>query len=475
MSNQQQYDIGKLPPQNIEIEEAVLGSIILEPDAFLKVSDIITSTDFYKEQHSHIFDAIISMFADNQKIDILTLVEKLRKTDTLEKVGGAYFIATLTKNIASAAHIERHATILSELSIRRNLITEAQKMLNSAYDTSDDLDAVIDRTISIIDRVIFDKSKSSKVVTVIEAACIFMEKLNEKQKFDEKAIGTVKSDIRAIRKLIPEYSPGHLIIIAARPSMGKTDFAIISEAWNAAKSGNNVLVFSLEMTAFDLAGRIIQRESGVTNYDMERRLSPFEYEQLDKALTRIQEVGLFIDDTPAVSFGHIKAKTKIYKKRHDIKAVVIDYIQLMATDKSLQRERQVAVISGQLKELAKEFEVPVIALSQLNRNSESRSTDGFKPRLSDLRESGAIEQDADIVIFPHRPGYYYPDDIELDGIATIIVAKNRGGKTGEADIKVDLSKHIWADIDEVQATFDPVNLSVKSNTQINSFENETPF
>lgn len=444
--NRKQMEQGQLPPQDIELERAVLGAIIIEPEAYLKVSDLLNPTDFYKAEHVIIFDCIVQMFANNVKIDMLTLTDELRRANKLVEIGGAFFITKLTENVASAAHIESHAMIVSELSMRRKMIEEASNIVKMAYDSSIDFDTTIERTVNIVDKITVNVVKQSKVLTFIEGAKIFMDKLAEKQRFNESKHG-FKTAISTLKRLVPEYKGGQLIYIAGRPSMGKTDF-VLNEAYNAIKSGERVLFFSLEMTAEELVGRLIERVSGVTNYDMERPLSPYEYDQIDKSIITLQNIGLFIDDTPEISIAHVRAKVKAYKKLHNITGIVIDYLQLMNADKSLTREQQVATISRSLKTISKEFDIPVITLAQLNRGAESRGSDGYKPRLADMRESGSIEQDADIVMFPYRPEYYYPDDFDLKGSGLIIVAKNRGGFTGEAKVKINLARHTWIGPDD---------------------------
>lgn len=454
--NTKTEDFVKIPPSDVQIEMAILGAILLEPDAILKVSDIITPYDFYKENHTIIYDTALSMFARNIPIDMLTVTNELRKSNKLEAAGGVYYISTLTANVASAYNIEKHAMIISELSMRRALIQESDKILKNAYDCSHDFDSVLENAITLIDRVTINTTKKAKVLNFMEGVELFMQNLSEKQKFDNKLNGTVKTRINTLLELVPEYNPGSSIVVAGRPGMGKTSF-ILNEVVNMVKQGNKVLFFSLEMTTIQLISRIIIRESGVTDYDMERKLTPFEYEKIDKAISRMQDIGLFIDETPAVSFAHVKAKTKIYKKTHNISAVVIDYLQLMSTDKSQPRERQIADLSSQLKSLAKEFEIPVFELTQLNRNAESRQNDGYRPKLSDLRESGAIEQDADIVLFPYRPEYYYPNDNELKGKAEIIVAKNRNGKCGDCNVDVNIALHQWTSQNALSSYDDKLN------------------
>ena len=461
----------KLPPQDIELEKAVLGAIIIEPEAFLKVSDILNPLDFYKAEHAIIFESIIQMFTKNVKIDMLSLVDDLRKRNKIDEVGGAFYVVELTKNVASSAHIEQHAFIVSELSMRRKLIKEASDILTMAYDSSIDFDTTIERTINIVDRVTVTASEKSKVVSYIEAVQMFMDDLSEKQKFEPKNKG-ISTHISTLKKLVPEYRPGDFILIPARPSMGKTDL-MLNEAFNAVMDGHAVIIFSLETKAKNLVSRLIQKKSGITKYDMERKLTAVEYEQIDKAISRTQEIGLFIDDTARASTAHIYAKAKAYKKMHDIKAVFIDYVQLIHPDTSLPREQQVSTISRQLKIMAMELNLPVIALSQLNRNAEARKAEGYKPMISDLRESGALEQDADLIMMPYRPEYYYPDDYELKGKGLIIVGKHRDGATGEAKINVDLAKHTWTGA--YDCNYAPPDLTIINTTEPKEPDYETPF
>jgi len=449
MTNTTPDQYGKIPPHDVEIERAVLGSVLLEPGCYLKLCDIVSPLDFYKEAHIHIFDCIASLFARNQPIDMLTVVTELRKVQKLDEVGGAYYITTLTSNTAGASHVENHARILAELSMRRNMIKEASELLNAAFDNSNDFDMTLDKAVTMVDRVLQNTQSKARVISFIEGAKEFMTVLNERQKFDNKSKYGLQSYISTLRDMVPRFTPGMLVVIAARPSMGKTTYAL-NECIEFVKTGEKILFFSLEMSALELISKTIQRESNLSQYDLERKLNPYEWEKIDISIQRMSDTGLFIDDTGGANFAHIKAKTKIYKKTHGITGIVIDYLQLMGTDRKLPREQQIAQVSGQLKSLAKEFELPVFLIAQLNRNSESRKESGFKPTLADIRESGAIEQDADIVIFPHRPEYYYKDDPDLAGKGILIVAKNRSGKVGEANVITEASTHKWLSPDYVE-------------------------
>lgn len=454
-----------------KIEQATLGAILIDQNALLNITDIITPCDFHNESHSIIFETFLTMFSKNIKIDMLTVINYIMAQGLLEKVGGAFYITSLTSNVASSINISEHAAIIADMAVRRNLILESEKINNSAKDLSIDLDTTIENTVTILDRVMLNVVKTNKIITFQEGCEIFLTELSEKQKGNNNITDGFSPSIKGLSYLIPKYCGGELIIIAGRPGMGKTSF-IINEAFNKAKEGNRFLVFSLEMTAKQLIERGIQKESRISRYDMEKKLTPSEWSMLDKTAATLNDVGVYIDDTPNVSFAHIKTKTKIFKKNYDIDAVIIDYIQLMSTNKMLPREQQVAELTRQLKGLAKELGIPIFALCQLNRNSESRTGEGKKPQLGDLRESGAIEQDADMVIFPYRLDYYFKDDPELIGKGVIIVAKNRNGAVGECCVNVELEYHTWSD--EAISNFPPINLQKDININ-NYYETDKPF
>jgi len=298
-------------------------------------------------------------------------------------------------------------------------------------DPSNDLDYFIDRATRLVDRVTDEVENRSQIKDFKKNVADTIESIRDRQQSENTPQYGVKPSLAAIRQFVPVWENGLLIIIAARPSMGKTAFAL-HEAIHIASTAGPVLFFSLEMTARKLTTRVLQRESGLSGYDLDR-LTANQWGVLDEAVSHVQDLGLYIDDTPAVSLGHVKAKAKIYKKQHGIKAIVVDYLGLMKGDRSLPREQQVAEISKTMKGIAKEFDLPVFLLSQLNRGPENRPDK--KPILSDLRESGAIEQDADIVVFPHRPIYYDSKAIDEKGKAYFYFAKNRDGKIGGAVTK----------------------------------------
>jgi replicative DNA helicase len=411
--------------QDIETERRVLGQMIVEPNAYLKINDILSASDFYKKEHSEAYEAIENLFKNNTPIDISAVIFQLKKQ---ESNISAFEVTKFTEGIAAASHLEYHARIIKEYSIRRVLAKEIMRLYQIGTDTSYDMDYFTDRAAMLGDLAINEVENRSQIKDFKKNVHETIESIRERQQHTDTPNFGVIPSLRAIREFIPLWENGSLIIIAARPSMGKTAF-VLHEAVHIASTAGPVLFFSLEMTARKLTTRILQRESGLTGYDLDR-LTADQWGKLDEAVPRIQELGLFIDDTPAVSIGHIKAKAKIFKKQHDIKAIVVDYLGLMKADKGIPREQAVAEISKTMKQIAKEFDMPVFLLSQLNRGPEAREKDGFKPKLSDLRESGAIEQDADIVIFPHRPIYYNPNNPDYENKAYLYFAKNRDGKMG---------------------------------------------
>lgn len=415
-----------------ETEEAVIGSLILEPDAYLKVAEILNSSDFYKKEHAQVFDAVESIFKENSKIDLLTVIDRLKREGS--KIS-AYELTAMTTKVASAGHIEYHSRIIKEFSIRRSMLIEIEILRKTGMDTSIDLDLFINRASMFVDKVFGQIENSSQIKIFKENVEDAIDDIQRKQKHDGANENGALPSLYEVKKRIPIWENGNLIVIAARPGMGKTAF-VVHEAVHIASTAGPVLFFSVEMKARELTSRILQRESGLSRYDFDR-MTVKNWEILDNAIPRISDLGIFIDDTPIVNIAHIKAKAKIFKKQHDIRAIVVDYLQLMGSDKRLPREQQVAEISKSMKLIAKEFDVPVFLVAQLNRGVETRREDGFKPKLSDLRESGAIEQDADIVLFPHRPAYYDQNDPDLKGIANIIIAKNRHGMQGVAVARVN--------------------------------------
>jgi replicative DNA helicase len=425
---------GKVPPQAIEVEEAVLGALMLERDAYVTVADIVDTGSFYKDEHQKIFESIKALSLNEKPVDLLMVTQELKDRNQLDEVGGPAFIAQLTRRVASAAHIEFHARIIAQKFIQRELIRISSEIQGRAYDDTIDVDDLLDFSESALFKIAENNIKKETVPirpVLSEALHIIEEARNR-----EDGLHGVPSGFTALDRITYGWQKTDLIIIAARPSMGKTAF-VLSMARNMAVDHNRpVAVFSLEMSGLQLVNRLIGSETELGSQKLKSgRLEDWEWAVLHNKIGRLSNSPFFIDDTPALSIFELRAKCRRLKMQHDIQCVVVDYLQLMTTgiDNRGSREQEVSNISRSLKAIAKELNIPIIALSQLNRSVESR--EGKRPQLSDLRESGAIEQDADIVIFIHRPEYYGITEDEnqnpTKGVAEIIIAKHRNGATGE--------------------------------------------
>nr|WP_229310966.1 replicative DNA helicase [Larkinella soli] len=445
--------LGKLPPQAIDLEEAVLGALMIEKDALSTVIDILKPESFYKEANQKIYNAIVTLFGNAEPVDMLTVTQQLRKTGEIEMVGGGGYITDLTTRVSSAANIEYHARVIAEASIKRALIAVATEIQRDAYEDTTDVFNLLDR----IERNMFQISESNIRKNYADMGTIMRQALDElEQKKNLKdGLTGVPSGFSALDRLTSGWQRSELIILAARPGMGKTAF-VVSALRNAAVDfGQAVAIFSLEMSSVQLVNRLISAEAEIDSEKIKKgNLAPHEWAQLHHKIQRLTEAPIFIDDTPALSILELRAKCRRLKAQHDIQMVVIDYLQLMQGDTSGRtggnREQEIASISRALKNLAKELNVPVIALSQLSRAVEQRGGDK-KPQLSDLRESGSIEQDADMVIFLYRPEYYGITADEagnsVAGIGEVILAKNRSGSLDTVQLRFVGKYTKFADLD----------------------------
>ncbi len=471
-ANQQLMDIGKMPPQAVELEEAVLGALMLEKDALTNVIDILKPQSFYKDAHSRIFHAIEQLFTRSEPVDILTVTQELKKTGELDLVGGAYYITQLTNRVASAANAEFHARIVAQKFIQRELIRISTKTINDAYEDGSDVFDLLDNAeknlFSIVEGNI--KKNYDKMSTLIRKAIDQIEiTKNNKGNFSG-----VPSGLTALDRLTSGWQKSDLVIIAARPAMGKTAL-VLTMARNAAVDFNKpVAVFSLEMSSLQLVTRLIASESELSSEKLKKgNLEDYEFQQLNDKIRKLSEAPLFIDDTPGLSVFELRAKARRLKEQHKIELLVVDYLQLMTAggEGKGNREQEIATISRSLKGLAKELEIPVIALSQLSRAVETRGGDK-RPQLSDLRESGAIEQDADMVMFIHRPEYYNITEDESGGstlgVAELIIAKHRNGPVDSAKTRYIGQFTKFVDLDLLDQNFD-------SNTSSNKLSPATDF
>lgn len=450
-------DYGKIPPQALDLEEAVLGAIMLEKDAILSVLDILEPQSFYKESHQQIFEVAQSLSQAEKPIDLLTVTEELRKAEKLEAVGGAVYISQLTSRVGSAAHLEYHARIVAQKYIQRELIRVSSDIQERAFDEGTDVDDLLDYSerelLNIAEGHI--KKETIKLNNLIKTA---LEQIEEAGKRKDSLSG-VPSGFTRLDRLTSGWQKSDLVILAARPSMGKTAFVLSMARNMAVDYSRPVAFFSLEMSSIQLVNRLIIGETQLGSDKIRTgRLENYEWEQLEYKIKDLEKAPIYVDDTPAISIFEFRAKCRRLKQKYDIQAVVIDYLQLMTGSKeSGSREQEVSNISRSLKSVAKELDIPVIALSQLNRSVEMRSGNK-RPQLSDLRESGAIEQDADLVLFIHRPEYYGMDVDEegnsLKGVAEIIVAKHRNGPTGEIQLKFVREFAKFVDMDDALAMVD---------------------
>lgn len=432
---------GKIPPSDIETEEVVLGALLIEPNALATVIDILQPEVFYKEAHQRIFAAVLALYPIGEPIDVITVTNYLRKNGEIDFIGGPAYIAQLTDRVISAANIEYHARILIEKYIQRKLIEISNNIITEAYDaTSDAFDTLNEAENALFQ--INEQNLRRSFRSMPSVLQVVREQIETAYKNQGEYTGVV-SGFYQLDQLTGGLQPSDLIIIAARPGMGKTAFALSMARNMAVEFGFPIAFFSLEMTAPQLVIRILSAQTQISSERIRKgELDDTEWMTLNEAMNKLSNVKLFLDDTPALSIFELRAKARRLKQAYDIQAIYIDYLQLMTAkiDKNSNREQEIASISRSLKALAKELNIPVIALSQLSRDVEKRS--GTKrPQLSDLRESGAIEQDADIVIGIYRPEYYMKEEqVDEDKLAAvknkaeIILLKHRNGPLGTVNL-----------------------------------------
>lgn len=448
--------LGKLPPQATDLEEAVLGALMLEKDALSSVIDILNPEVFYRDNHKKIFNAIRVLFEKTSPVDILTVTAQLRSQGELEMIGGAYYITELTNRVASAANIEYHSRIIIQKFIQRELIRISTEVINSAYEDTTDVLDLLDKA----EKNLFDIAQNNLRRDSRKMDDLLHETLKEIEALKDKKDGLtgVASGFTDLDRMTSGWQKSDLVIIAARPAMGKTAF-VLTCARNAAVDFHKpVVVFSLEMSSVQLVNRLISGETEIEQEKIRKgTLEEWEWQQIHSKIGRLEQAPLIIDDTPALNIFEFRAKCRRLKSQHDIQLIIIDYLQLMQGKNADgkgggNREQEIGSISRALKSVAKELNVPVIALSQLSRAVESRPGGSKRPMLSDLRESGSIEQDADMVLFLYRPEYYGLDVDEdnnpTQGVGEVIIAKHRNGETGRVRLKF-VGKYVkFQDLDQ---------------------------
>ena len=434
-------DLGKLPPQALELEESVIGAMMIEKDAFNTVADLLRPESFYADKHRFIFEAIRSLAAKEAPVDVLSVAEELKRSGKLELAGGIIYLSELTRRVASAAHLHYHAQIVAQKATARDLITMACQIEEKGYDETQDVDDLVEEATAKIFEI-SQRAQKRDVTHIYPVISEAFERMHKAAKNDGNISG-IPSGFNALDKITSGWQKSDLVIIAARPAMGKTAF-VLSMAKNMAVDFKvPVAIFSLEMSNVQLVNRLIMNVCEIEGSKIRNgRLTQSEWDRLENQINVLREAPIYVDDTPGLSVYELQSKARKLVKEHGIQIIIIDYLQLMNANGSSfgSREQEVSIISRNLKGLAKELDIPVIALSQLSRAVEKRDSsnsnvDGKKPLLSDLRESGAIEQDADMVCFIHRPEYYklYDDGNgkDLRGLGQIIVAKHRNGATDE--------------------------------------------
>jgi replicative DNA helicase len=427
--------LGKLPPQALDLEEAVLGALMLEKNALNTVIAILQPDHFYKDSHKEIYQSIIDLFQASEPIDMRTVVHQLRKSGKIELIGGAYVIAELTAKVSSASNIEFHARVVAEMAIKRRLISVGSELHTIAYEDHADAFELLDQAQSSLDEVssAFLKKNIKSTKTIFQET--FTQMMSAR---DNGGVIGIPSGYNALDRLTAGWQKTFLVIIAARPSMGKSVFVTNTMRNAAVDFKIPVAMFSLEMSESQVMQRLI---AGETSIDMDKiikgNLADNEVQIVIEKTNRLQSAPIFIDGTPSISTTELRAKARRLKAEHGIGLIIVDYLQLMQGDRSGNREQEIASISRALKGIAKELDVPVLALSQLSRSVETRGGDK-RPNLSDLRESGSIEQDADVVGFLYRPEYYkiavYEDGFSTQGVMEVIIAKARQGKCDTAKL-----------------------------------------
>ena len=431
-------ETGKLPPQAPELEEAVLGALMIEKDAYGTVADLLRPEVFYNDKHRLIFEAIRALAAKEEPIDMMTVGEKLRQQGTYEEAGGTVALVELTRRVASTAHLRYHAQIIAQKATARDLIAMAARIEEAGYDETQDVEDLMQQAEAGIFEI-SQRSQKRDVMQVDEVITEALRRIDIASK-NEGNISGVPSGFSGLDKLTSGWQRSDLIIIAARPAMGKTAF-VLSMAKNMAVNYHiPVAMFSLEMSNVQLVNRLIMNVCEIEGDKVKTgKMTRDEHQRLYTKINELQGAPLYLDDTPSLSVFEFRSKARKLVRDHQVQLIIIDYLQLMNAQGMNfgSREQEVSMISRNLKGMAKELDIPIIALSQLNRGVEGRvGVEGKKPQLSDLRESGAIEQDADMVCFIHRPEYYrlYSDEKtgkDLRGLGEIIVAKHRNGATDE--------------------------------------------
>jgi len=466
---------GKIPPQATDLEEVVLGAMMIDKKGVDEVIDILSPDAFYKEAHKHIFESIFKLFENSEPIDLLTVSSQLKKDQKLEASGGDFYLISLTQRVSSSAHIEFHARIILQKFIQRSLIKISNEIIEEAYDETKDVFDLLDTAEAKLYEVTQGNVKKS---TESAQSLVIQAKKKIEEMSNKEGMSGIPTGFDKLDELTSGWQPSDLIIVAARPGMGKTAITLTMARNMAVDSNIPVAFFSLEMSSVQLITRLISSETTLSSEKLRTgKLEKHEWEQLNVKVKALENAPLFIDDTPSLSIFDLRAKARRLASQYGIKMIMIDYLQLMTaggSQKGGNREQEISMISRNLKALAKELSVPVIALSQLSRAVETRGG-SKRPLLSDLRESGAIEQDADIVSFIYRPEYYKIDEWDDDersptaGQGEFIVAKHRNG--GLENIRLKFVGHLgkFENLDDFDTPFGEFHSKMNETPNDNAF------
>ncbi|HIZ86204.1 MAG TPA: replicative DNA helicase [Candidatus Coprenecus stercoravium] len=469
-------EAGKVPPQAIDVEEAVIGALLIEPNAVPEVLDSLTADCFYKDAHRKIFSAISKLSSAHDPVDIYTVADQLKKDGQLEEIGGAYYLSLLSSKVGAAAHVDYHVKILLQKYIQRELISISAEMQRDSFDDGIPADDLLDnaqqKLFTLAERNM--KRETQPIQDVIKEAVMDIEANQDRT----DGLSGVPSGYTGIDRVTLGWQASDLVIIAARPAMGKTAFVLTMARNMAVDHKIPVAFFSLEMSSKQLVKRLLVSETGLSSEKIRggKRLYDYEMIQLHERIKDLASAPLYIDDTPSLSIYELRSKARRLVRTAGVKLIIVDYLQLMTGPPELRgmREQEVSNISRSLKAIAKELDIPVIALSQLSRAVETRGGNK-RPQLSDLRESGAIEQDADIVMFIHRPEYYgMESETAEQGLAEIIIAKHRNGSTADVPMRFRASEARFVDANEGGfGDFDPSSDEYMVESSMNNSEFES--
>jgi len=437
----------KIPPQNVEAEISVLGCLLLEKDALIKVVDILSPEDFYKKEHEDIYEAMLELFEKRQPIDLITLSNRLDEKKSLKEIGGSSYLASLANAVVSSAHVFDYAKIVADKAVLRRLIEAANFVIETTFSSDGEIDEVLDKA----EQTLFSVSQRHHKQQFISIKSILtdtFEKLDLLHK-DKGSLRGVPTGFKELDNKLAGLQLSDLIIVGGRPSMGKSSFALNVGQYLASKEGMPVGMFSLEMSKEQLVDRMLCSEANIDSWKLRTgNLNDDDFPKIGQAMATLSEAPLFIDDTPGITVLEMIAKARRLQAEHGLGLIIVDYLQLMSGRYSDNRVQEISEISRSLKGLARELNVPVMALSQLSRQLENRPDK--RPQLSDLRESGSIEQDADVVMFVYRDDYYNKDS-EKKNVAEILIRKHRNGPTGEVELYFVAEQMAFKNIEKKRA------------------------